>query len=67
MATFLFYVVMSYGGNSAIQVVPMPSPEVCNQVKDYMVNHIANEKVANPFAFSTDRAMIPFRPECKTF
>jgi len=67
VSVFLFYVTLSYGGFSQIQVVPMPSVEVCNKVKDHMLHNIATETAANPFAFSTDRAMTPFRPECKEY
>jgi hypothetical protein len=67
LATFLFYVSLSYGGYSEIHVVPMPSSEVCEKVVEHMNKDIANSNSFNPFSFDDSNVMTAFKPHCKTY
>lgn len=68
LATFLFYVSFTTHGYSKINVVPMPNLEVCEHVKDYMINNIAYERDTFLFSEDTRRSVsAPKQPECKSF
>lgn len=68
LATFLFYVTMTTHGYTQINVVPMPSLDVCEKVKTHMLVDIAHENDGSLFSTDTRRSVIaPQQPECKQF
>lgn len=68
LATFLFYVTLTTHGYSQINVVSMPSMDVCERVKEHMLSNVAHDKDTSLFSTDTRMSvMAPKEPECKSF